>query len=47
MLRRDTPAGVPTQSYTTGYLAFAVDARGEATSYVQHGATTDVCAQLG
>ena len=43
----DTPAGVPTLAYTTGYLAFAVDASGKTTSCVHHGATTDVCAQLG
>jgi hypothetical protein len=42
----DAPAGVPTLSYTTGYLAFAVAANGRTTSYVHHGATTDVCAQL-
>ena len=43
----DTPAGVPTLSYTTGYLAFAVDASGKTTSYVPPGTTTDVCEQLG
>ena len=42
----EIPAGVPTLSYTTGYIAFAVDANGRTTSYVHHGATTDVCAQL-
>jgi hypothetical protein len=43
----ETPASVPTLSYTTGYLAFAVDANGKTTSYVHHGATADVCEQLG
>jgi hypothetical protein len=43
----ETPAGVPTLSYTTGYVAFAVDANGKTTSYVHHGATADVCEQLG
>jgi hypothetical protein len=42
----ESPAGVPTLSYTTGYIAFAVDANGRTTSYVHQGATTDVCAQL-
>jgi hypothetical protein len=43
----ESPAGVPTLSYTTGYLAFAVDGNGQTTSYVHRGTTTDVCTQLG
>jgi len=44
----DSPTGVPTISYTTGHLTFAVDASGKTTSYSLAGGQrqTDVCAAL-
>jgi hypothetical protein len=41
-------AGVPTISYTTGHVTFAVDASGQTTSYILAGGArqTDVCAVL-
>ena len=38
--------GVPTISYTTGHVTFAVDASGQTTSYQLRGRQTDVCAVL-
>ena len=46
--RQNSFPGVPTISYTTGHLTFAVDASGQTTSYSLAGGArqTDVCALL-